>query len=194
MRRDVERRFVRSVCSGSRDGALARMCSPVAARHGTVASMAEYRFLTTWCLDAPIERVFEAIDDAASWPQWWKGVRRADLIEPGDEHGLGRLWRLTWRSRLPYDLSFESRVTRREPPHLLEGNADGELIGVGRWRLYQGHGTAVVYEWNVHTSRPWMNRMAPVARPLFAWNHDVVMRQGAEGLARLLNAPLLARS
>ena len=156
--------------------------------------MAEYRFLTAWCLDAPIERVFEAIDDAASWPQWWKGVRRADLVEAGDEQGLGRRWRFTWRSRLPYDLSFESRVTRREPPHILEGNADGELIGVGRWRLYHGLGTAVVYEWNVRTSRPWMNRLAPVARQLFAWNHDVVMRQGAEGLARLLNAPLLARS
>lgn len=156
--------------------------------------MEEYRFVTAWCLDAPIERVFEAIDDAAAWPRWWKGVTRAELVEPGDGRGIGRLWRLTWRSRLPYELSFESRVTRREPPYLLEGNADGELVGVGRWRLYVGQGTAVVYEWNVRTSRPWMNRLAPVARPLFAWNHDVVMRQGAEGLARLLDAPLLLRS
>jgi uncharacterized protein YndB with AHSA1/START domain len=156
--------------------------------------MAEYRFLTTWCLDAPIERVFEAIDDAASWPRWWKGVTRADLLEDGDADGVGRLWRFTWRSVLPYDLTFDSRVVRREPPHLLEGQADGELIGVGRWRLYDGPGTAVVYEWNVSTSRAWMNRAAPVARPLFAWNHDAVMRQGAEGLARLLDAPLLARS
>jgi uncharacterized protein YndB with AHSA1/START domain len=157
--------------------------------------MADYRFLTTWCLDAPIERVFEAIDDAAAWPRWWKGVTRADLVEEGDEDGVGRLWRFTWRSRLPYDLSFYSRVVRREPPHLLEGHADGELIGVGRWRLYDGPGgTAVVYEWDVRTSRAWMNRAAPVARPLFAWNHDAVMRQGAEGLARLLDAPLLAHS
>jgi hypothetical protein len=156
--------------------------------------MADYRFLTTWCLDAPIERVFDAIDDAAAWPQWWKGVTRADLVEQGDEDGVGRLWRFTWRSRLPYDLSFDSRVVRREPPHLLEGHADGELIGVGRWRLYDGPGTAVVYEWNVSTSRAWMNRVAPVARPLFAWNHDAVMRQGADGLARLLDARLLARS
>ena len=156
--------------------------------------MAEYRFLTTWCLDAPIERVFEAIDNAAGWPRWWKGVTRADLIEDGDADGVGRLWRFTWRSRLPYDLTFDSRVVRREPPHLLEGRADGELIGTGRWRLYEGAGTAVVYEWNVRTSRAWMNRAAPVARPLFAWNHDAVMRQGAEGLARLLDAPLLARS
>jgi uncharacterized protein YndB with AHSA1/START domain len=156
--------------------------------------MADYRFLTTWCIDAPIERVFEAIDDAATWPRWWKGVTRADLVEEGDADGVGRLWRFTWRSRLPYDLSFDSRVVRREPPHLLEGHADGELVGVGRWRLYDGQGTAVVYEWNVSTSREWMNRAAPVARPLFAWNHDAVMRQGGEGLARQLGAPLLARS
>jgi hypothetical protein len=38
-----------------------------------------------------------------------------------------------------------------------------------------------------------MNLLAPLARPVFAWNHDVVMRWGAEGLAKLLRAPLLAR-
>jgi uncharacterized protein YndB with AHSA1/START domain len=156
--------------------------------------MTDYRFVTAWCLDAPIARVFDAIDDAARWPDWWKGVTRADLVERGDDQGLGRRWHFTWRSRLPYDLSFESRVTRREPPHVLEADADGELVGVGLWRLYEGRGTAVVYEWNVRTARAWMNHIAPVARPLFAWNHDVVMRQGAEGLARLLDAPLLVRS
>ena len=31
-----------------------------------------------------------------------------------------------------------------------------------------------------------MNVLSPAARPLFAWNHDVVMRQGGEGLAQLL--------
>jgi uncharacterized protein YndB with AHSA1/START domain len=156
--------------------------------------MADYRFLTTWCLDAPIERVFAEIDDAARWPQWWPGVRRADRLAPGDEDGVGALWRYTWRSRLPYDLTFESRVTRKERPYLLEGTAEGELVGVGRWRLFEGRGTAVIYEWDVRTSRAWMNRLAPVARPLFAWNHDLVMRRGGEGLARRLDAPLLARS
>ena len=100
--------------------------------------MADYRFVTTWCLDAPVERVFEAIDDAARWPEWWKGVERAVKLEERDEQGIGRLWELTWRSALPYDLTFTSRVTRRDPPHAIEGTADGELIGVGRWRLYSG--------------------------------------------------------
>ena len=152
---------------------------------------ASYRFVTTWCLDAPIERVFEAIDEAGAWPRWWKGVKRTELLEPGDAQRIGRVWELTWRSRLPYDLTFRSTVTRREPPYVLEGSADGELIGPGRGRLYEGRGTAAVYECDVRTARAWMNRIAPVARPAFAWNHDVVMRQGAQGLARLLGAPLL---
>jgi len=156
--------------------------------------MGQYEFVTTWCLDAPIDRVFSAIEDSARWPEWWRGVRSAELLEDGDENGVGRLWRYVWRSRLPYNLEFDSRVTRLERPWLMEGQAEGELTGIGRWRLFEGRGTAVVYEWNVRTSRSWMNALAPVARPVFAWNHDVVMRQGAEGLARLLDAPLLVRS
>ena len=54
--------------------------------------------------------------------------------------------------------------------------------------------TAVVYEWNVHTTKPWMNAIAPLAAPVFAWNHDWVMRNGGEGLARLLDCRLLAAS
>jgi hypothetical protein len=50
----------------------------------------------------------------------------------------------------------------------------------------------VVYEWNVATTRPWMNVLAPITRPVFAWNHDWVMRNGGEGLARLLTCRLLA--
>ena len=52
--------------------------------------------------------------------------------------------------------------------------------------------TAVTYEWNVHTTRAWMNALAPIARPIFAVNHDFVMRNGGEGLARLLGTRLLA--
>jgi hypothetical protein len=37
-----------------------------------------------------------------------------------------------------------------------------------------------------------MNRLAPIGRPAFAWNHDYVMRQGARGLAARLGADLIA--
>ncbi|OUC07939.1 polyketide cyclase, partial [Litorilinea aerophila] len=39
--------------------------------------------------------------------------------------------------------------------------------------------------------RRWMNLLAPLARPIFAWNHDIIMAWGGQGLARLLGAQLL---
>jgi hypothetical protein len=98
-------------------------------------------------------------------------VRSVIELEPGGEHGLGALSRFEWRSKLPYSLMFDLCVTRSEPPHLLEARASGELEGIGVWRLYEGAaGTAVVYSWDVSTTRAWMNRLAPIARPAFAWN------------------------
>jgi len=153
--------------------------------------MAQYDFLTTWCLDAPIDRVFDVLRDSSRYPEWWSGVQSVVALAPGDDDGIGETSRFTWRSVLPYELSFETRVTRVERPHLIEGSASGELEGTGTWRLFEGQGTAAVYEWRVRTTRPWMNLLGPVARPAFAWNHDVVMRRGAAGIARLLGARLI---
>jgi hypothetical protein len=155
--------------------------------------VARYSFLTTWILDAAREDVWHAIHDAERWPSWWRGVRRVEKVEEGDASGVGALYRQEWRSAIPYPVRFETRITRIEPQHLIEADADGELAGSGRWRLLAGAGeTVVTYEWNVRTTRAWMNAAAPVARPLFRWNHNVVMHQGGEGLARLLGARLLA--
>jgi hypothetical protein len=155
--------------------------------------MARYEFLTTWVLEAPRQAVWDAIYESERWPEWWRGVIGSEELEPGDERGVGRLGRYVWRSRLPYELAFEMRSTRIEEPILLEGEASGELAGIGRWRLFEEGGvTAVVYEWNVDTTRSWMNLLAPIARPVFAWNHNWVMQNGGTGLARLLGARLLA--
>ncbi|MGA2014569.1 MAG: SRPBCC family protein [Solirubrobacteraceae bacterium] len=156
--------------------------------------MARYEFLTTWCVDAPIDVVFDVLHDSARYPQWWKGVQSVDVVRPGDREAVGETVHFSWRSVLPYSLGFDLTVTRVERPYLIEGHATGELEGVGTWRLYQGLGTAIVYDWRVRTTRWWMNALGPVARPAFSWNHDVVMRQGARGLAAELGAALLAHS
>lgn len=153
--------------------------------------MARYEFLTTWVVDAPIDAVFDIISDAAAYPTWWKGVKRVERLAPGDGSGVGEVDRFTWRSVLPYSLTFDATVTRVERPHLLEGHATGELEGVGIWRLYEGDGTAIVYDWRIRTTRRWMNVLGPLPRPAFVWNHDVVMRQGGVGLARKLGVRLV---
>jgi uncharacterized protein YndB with AHSA1/START domain len=155
--------------------------------------MPEYRFLTTWLLEADRERVWDAIYESERWPEWWKGVEEAEKLEEGDENGVGQFGRYVWKAKLPYRVEFWIRTTRVERPQLLEGNATGELAGVGRWHLFEEDGlTAVIYEWNVTTTKAWMNVIAPLARPAFQSNHDYVMRNGGKGLAELLGVRLLA--
>ena len=161
--------------------------------------MPEYRFLTTWLVEAERERVWDAIYDSERWPEWWRGVVEAERLADGDENGIGEVGRYLWRSRLPYPVRFEITTTRVERPRLLEGRAMGDLEGTGLWRLFEqpaGDGdpaaTAVIYEWNVATTKAWMNLLAPIAHPIFQWNHDWVMRNGGTGVADLLGARLLA--
>jgi hypothetical protein len=155
--------------------------------------MANYSFLTTWLLNSPREPVWEAIYAQERWPAWWRGVEEAEELHSGDGDRTGAVSRMVWRSFLPYRVRFEVTTTRVERPFLIEARAEGELSGVGRWRLYEGDGvTAVLYEWNVATTRAWMNLLAPVARPFFEWNHDWVMARGGEGIAELLGCRLLA--
>ena len=82
-------------------------------------------------------------------------------------------------------------MTRVQPPSVLEGEATGELEGTGRWTLTSEDGwTRVRYNWDIRTTRWWMNLLAPVARPAFTWNHDELMREGGESLARRLGVNL----
>jgi hypothetical protein len=102
-------------------------------------------------------------------------------------------YRIAWRSRIPYQLEFDFTVRELDEPRSMSGEATGALAGTGHWRLFEQDGiTAVTYERDVRTTKRWMNLIAPVARPVFADNHDVVMRGGGEGLARRLDCNLLA--
>ena len=78
-------------------------------------------------------------------------------------------------------------MTRVQPPSELAAEVSGELAGTGRWTLSpSGDGTLVRCNWDIRTTRPWMNLVAPLARPVFSWNHDELMREGGRSLARQL--------
>jgi uncharacterized protein YndB with AHSA1/START domain len=154
--------------------------------------------LTTWLLEAERERVWDAVYDSDAWPEWWRGVESAERLSDGDERGVGQRGRYVWRARLPYRVGFEIVSTVVERPRLLEGDASGELEGHGRWRLFEQSSpegtpvTAVLYEWNVRSTKRWMNALAPLAGPAFRSNHDWVMRNGGTGIAERLGCRLLA--
>jgi uncharacterized protein YndB with AHSA1/START domain len=154
--------------------------------------MAEYHFVSTWQIQAPIEQVWDEISHSERWPEWWKYVVGVEELEPGDADGVGKRQRLLFRTRLPYTLGFDVRVTHVQPPSELAAEATGELTGTGRWTLTPADGgTLVRYYWDIRTTKRWMNLLAPVARPAFRWNHDELMREGGESLARRLGGDLV---
>ena len=155
--------------------------------------MTDYAFATTWVLEASIERVWQALGDVERWREWFPLVRAVRLVEPGDADGAGAVGEITVRGTLPYGLTMRIAVTRVEAPRLLELTSLGDLDGWGRWTLAEEAGiTTTRFEWRVTTTKAWMNALAPVARPAFAWNHDVAMTAAGRGLARHLGVRLLA--
>lgn len=149
--------------------------------------MKAYEFATIWRIKAPIGTVWNEICHSEVWPTWWKGVESVVEVRKGNENGVGSIHRYTWKSKLPYRLTFEMQTVRVEPPLLLEGIASGELEGRGLWLLSsEGSETIVRYDWNVQTAKQWMKLLAPIARPVFKWNHDVIMSWGAKGLGKRL--------
>lgn len=154
-----------------------------------------YHLVTRWQFDAPLEEVWDAIYHAEDWPSWWKGVVSVETLERGDGAGRGGRQRFVWKSVLPYRLTFATRVTCVEPLRLLEGWVEGELEGVGSWKFSQDAGlTTVCFDWQVRTTRPWMNLLSPLAKSLFRWNHNALMRAGGRGLARHLHASLKSQA
>jgi hypothetical protein len=152
-----------------------------------------YRFLTTWLLETSRDAAWEVLQDPLGWPEWWRGVVRARELDGGDECRVGSRYRVAWRSRIPYELEFDFTVRRLQQGHSMEGDASGDLVGTGCWHLFEEGGvTAVVYDWQVRSTKRWMKLFGPVGRPVFEYNHDVVMRWGGEGLARRLGTRLLA--
>jgi uncharacterized protein YndB with AHSA1/START domain len=153
--------------------------------------MANYEFITIWHVPAPLAEVWDLIYHSEQWPEWWRGVEKVEKLEDGNANHIGAVHRYTWKSKLPYRLVFDMKTTLIEPLSLIEGEALGELQGQGRWQFSTaGEVTTVRYDWNVATTKPWMNFLAPIARPFFAWNHDVVMGWGGAGLAKRLGVSL----
>jgi uncharacterized protein YndB with AHSA1/START domain len=150
-------------------------------------SNTRFHLVTEWDLAAPLAAVWGVLVAPEDWPSWWRAVKKVELIDPGSPNGIGAYRRLTWKTALPYDVTFNMRTTRVEPPAVIEGRADGELDGTGRWTLTPtASGTHVRYDWIVDVTKPWMRVFAPILRPVFAWNHNVVMEWGREGIVRRL--------
>lgn len=156
--------------------------------------MAEYRLLSIWRIEAPLEDVYAAIHNSLCWPDWWLGAQKVEQTAAGDADGINSVRRYSWQGQLPYLVVFEARTTRIKKLVSIEGVAQGDLEGIGRWNFSREGAISIVrYEWYVRSNLWWMNLISPVARSMFIRNHAMLMEQGGEGLARLLKSPLVSQ-
>lgn len=143
-----------------------------------------YNFRTLWIINAPIEAVWDVLEDSERWPEWWPYLESVEEIVEGDFQGIGSIRSYTWKGSLPYRIAFQVKVTRIERPLLIEGEICGDIEGVGRWNLLpQGaDSTSVEYLLNARSTKTWMNATAPILSWYFRFNHNRVMESGRKGL------------
>jgi hypothetical protein len=148
--------------------------------------MAAYSFVTQWRFQAPIERVWDALNTPERYAEWWPCILEYRKLNP-EITGVGAQAERVVKGRLPYSLRYRTTITRHEEPHEIAYDAEGQLLGRGRFVLCQEGGwTHVIFYWDVRTTGFWMNALAPLLKRLFAWNHNWVMAQGEKGLAEWL--------
>jgi Polyketide cyclase / dehydrase and lipid transport len=151
--------------------------------------MPDYQFITNWQFNAPLERVWHEIKTMSRWPDWWPYVAKVELLKAGGTDDIGAVRRITWKTALPYTLTFDSELVELDQFKRMQGRAFGELEGTGSWLFAHENGTTYVqYDWQVNTTKAWMKLLAPIARPIFEWNHDKVMDAGYLGLKKRLEA------
>jgi hypothetical protein len=149
-----------------------------------------YRFRSVWRLDAPADDVYAALERLPDYPTWWREVRTVDRL-------TADAFRIRCRATLPYDLVFTSTQERRDPgARVLQARLDGDLDGFSRWTIAPNTegGTDAVFDEEVHATKPLLRRLAPVARPVFKANHELMMRHGRRGLATYLAGWRASRS
>jgi hypothetical protein len=155
--------------------------------------LARYHFVTDMLLPVTREQASGYLGEPLGWQAHWRWLRAVEAVDhtPGSAYGVGSRFLTTFATPLGYSVTILSEVTHSEPPWLLETAASGDLRGSGRWELFAVEGaTQVRYTWVVDTTRRWMNLLAPVGRRVFAWNHDVLMRDFARGFADALGVEL----
>jgi len=141
----------------------------------------EYVFIDEWDVEAPIERVFDALADARTYPDWWRPVYIA--VEADCEPRVGCVSRQEFKGRLPYHLKTSSQIVRYEPPREFEVDVVGDLAGRGVWTLTPHNGRVHVrFDWRVLADRPLLRYLTPILRPVFRWNHNWSIKRAIDGL------------
>ncbi len=144
---------------------------------------AEYHFKTEWEFKADVPRTWSVVLDLAHYPDWWPNFRRVQLLR-GDGLSVGSLYECVVRGSLPYSLRYTLEVMTVDRHRSLSLRSSGDLVGTGRWDFTDvaPRQCRATYAWDVATTNPVLNLIAPLAGRFLAQNHEQVMANGYRAL------------
>jgi hypothetical protein len=144
----------------------------------------DYHFIDRWRVEADLKEVADIIEDALALPRWWGSVYfEVKELEPGGEHGIGKLIGLRAGGWLPYTLRINFRTVESRYPHGFSMDAAGDLEGKGVWTFEQdGPFVNVTYDWIIRANKPIIEKLSFLLKPIFRSNHHWTMKRGEESL------------
>ncbi|HEY0005673.1 MAG TPA: SRPBCC family protein [Pyrinomonadaceae bacterium] len=144
----------------------------------------DYHFITHWRVEGTVEEVADVIENVSELPRWWPSVYLdVQILEAGDERGVGRLVSVYTKGWLPYTLRWQFRLTDSRYPLGSTIEALGDFVGRGIWTFEQvDQHVNITYDWRIRAAKPLLAALSFIFKPLFAANHRWAMSRGLESL------------
>jgi hypothetical protein len=149
-----------------------------------------YRFTDDWYVAAEPDVTRDLLRRVEDWPDWWPSSLSVEPV-PTRVAGATEASRYRFQTRLPYQMMFQADLVR-DDPMAVETVVVGRVQGFGRWGVFPtAGGSRVHFDWSAEPQVVWMRALSRLARPVFIWNHQALMAEGARAFADRLGVEML---
>jgi len=146
-------------------------------------------FTDDWYVAARPAVTRDLIRQVTDWPTWWPSSLSVVSARPRVA-GATEASQYTFQTRLPYQMVFQADVVH-EDQMAVETVVVGRVEGVGGWQVTPvAGGSRVHFDWSVDPQVLWMRALSLLARPVFIWNHQSLMAEGAHAFADRLGVEM----
>jgi hypothetical protein len=133
-----------------------------------------------YVLDVTPETVWTAMSDVDQYQRWWPWLARFD----GTALETGQRWHCVVQPPLPYRVSFTVILEQVDTAVTAAATLRGDIVGEARIDLVgNGASSELRLRSSLAPSRPALQALAAVARPVVTFGHNWVLDTGARQFA-----------
>lgn len=140
-----------------------------------------------WSFPVEPAVLWSRITETGSYTAWWPWLRG---FEASEGFRAGACWACLVQPPLPYRLRFTVVLEQVEPYRLVAATVRGDIEGRATLTIESGPaGCVACLSSSLGPARPYMCRLARVARPVLRWGHDWVLDTGVRQFAERALVP-----